>query len=130
MSYASAFSRIFLELAKIPANQFRAAIRYAQRRNIKFLLSQDQFIFERNKPCFYCENRMCAPSVEGTGLDRIDNNKGYELRNVVSCCKICNQIKGDILTVEETKAAISAVLLVRYPVLLGSHTATPASSAK
>jgi hypothetical protein len=119
-----------LELAQIPSNQFKNAARYAKRRQIKFILSFDDFITERNKPCFYCGNRIGPPTIEGTGLDRIDNNKGYEPGNIVSCCKVCNQIKGDILTIEETKAAISAILSVRYPVLLGSHTAHLAMSAK
>jgi 5-methylcytosine-specific restriction endonuclease McrA len=27
-------------------------------------------------------------------IDRIDNNKGYEIENVTSCCKRCNNAKG------------------------------------
>lgn len=29
------------------------------------------------------------------GIDRIDNNKGYTIDNVVPCCKMCNQAKND-----------------------------------
>jgi hypothetical protein len=39
-----------------------------------------------NKPCHYCGG-------ESTGLDRVDNSKGYILKNVVPCCGICNGMK-------------------------------------
>jgi len=29
-------------------------------------------------------------------MDRIDSNKGYELSNVVPCCKICGRAKMDL----------------------------------
>jgi hypothetical protein len=29
------------------------------------------------------------------GLDRVDNGKGYEIDNVVPCCKECNYAKCD-----------------------------------
>lgn len=34
------------------------------------------------------------------GIDRIDNQKGYSLDNVVACCRICNNAKSD-MTVHE-----------------------------
>lgn len=101
------------ELAAQPKHQFKNAIRYSKRRNIPFLLTMDEFIIERNKPCFYCENKLGCKSLEGTGLDRLDNSKGYEPGNIVSCCKVCNTIKSDQLTVEETKAAVEAIIAVR-----------------
>jgi 5-methylcytosine-specific restriction endonuclease McrA len=42
------------------------------------------------------------------GLDRVDNSKGYTLKNVVPCCKQCNIAKRG-LTVEEFKAWIRRV---------------------
>lgn len=36
--------------------------------------------------CYYCGD---IP----TGLDRVDNDKGYLQSNCVPCCKICNQMK-------------------------------------
>ena len=35
-------------------------------------------------PCFYC----CQP--EARGLDRISNDLGHELKNLVPCCGTCN----------------------------------------
>lgn len=34
-------------------------------------------------------------------LDRVDNNKGYNKDNLVSCCWDCNRIKSDIYTYDE-----------------------------
>lgn len=61
--------------------------------------------------CHYCG---CPPSnlVIGwpgsgdfvySGIDRVDNRKGYETGNVVPCCALCNSAKND-LSVEEFEA--------------------------
>ena len=34
---------------------------------------------------------------EYNGVDRLDNTKGYTVDNCVSCCKICNMAKSDML---------------------------------
>lgn len=85
----------------------------AKRRNKTFTLSFEEFCKVISEPCIYCNNELGNKSKTGSGLDRLDNAIGYELSNVQSCCKYCNQIKGEILTVEETKAAVKAILKVR-----------------
>ena len=40
------------------------------------------------KPCYYC-----GSIIETVGVDRVDNNKGYTLDNVVPCCSKCNYMK-------------------------------------
>lgn len=64
--------------------------------NVKSLIYTD---------CFYCEmppelvgRSWERPIADGRhvwriGIDRVDNNKGYFMDNVVSCCKDCNYIK-------------------------------------
>jgi hypothetical protein len=42
--------------------------------------------------CAYCGGDL--PLNLSTSLDRIDNNKGYTLGNIVFCCQNCNFIKG------------------------------------
>lgn len=32
-------------------------------------------------------------SYRYNGIDRVDNNKGYEIENVVTCCTDCNKKK-------------------------------------
>ena len=36
------------------------------------------------------------------GIDRVDNIKGYDLDNCVTCCSLCNWMKRD-LTIKEFK---------------------------
>lgn len=78
---------------------YRTSARY---RKLSFNLSNDELdiLFQGN--CHYCG---CAPYQESkphlythgayiyNGIDRMDNNRGYEPGNVVSCCGICNLAK-------------------------------------
>jgi hypothetical protein len=60
------------------------------------------------KGCFYCG--IILTNIGGASLDRIDNDIGYTIQNVVPCCGDCNKVRGAVLTVEETKIAIKAIL--------------------
>jgi hypothetical protein len=60
----------------------------ANARGYSFLLTVDEFATFWQKPCYYC-----GDPIELVGLDRIDNNIGYQLDNVVSCCFKCNTWK-------------------------------------
>lgn len=53
------------------------------------------------QPCYYCGLEVSFPESRN-GIDRIDNSKGYESENVVSCCKWCNSAKME-RTLEEFK---------------------------
>lgn len=44
-------------------------------------------------PCHYCG---LQPSFREAGIDRVNNKIGYEYDNCVSCCSVCNFIKGDL----------------------------------
>ena len=57
-------------------------------RGFTFTISLEEFIVFWNKNCFYCGDK-----IDGIGLDRIDSNTGYEIENVVSCCRKCNMMK-------------------------------------
>ena len=76
----------------------------AERRNLEFTLTIDQFREIIAQNCFYCG---CPPSnshyrtrgngaYSYNGIDRVDNNKGYILENVVPCCKRCNYMKREM----------------------------------
>lgn len=66
----------------------------AKRRKIPMLLSYEQFNAIIKEKCFFC-NVQTLQIESGGGLDRIDSSKGYEVGNVLSCCKTCNVIKSN-----------------------------------
>jgi len=82
----------------------------SRRRKIKYELTEKQFAEITQKDCYYCGAKPSGiakyPEVNGAyiynGIDRIDNNKGYVMGNVVPCCKICNRAK-NISTTKEYK---------------------------
>jgi hypothetical protein len=54
----------------------------------------------RERRCWYClgVNNKC-----GSGLDRLDNNITYTVKNTVPCCRGCNVWRGSTHTVQETR---------------------------
>jgi hypothetical protein len=87
------------------ARQLRGHYRQsAERRNISFTLTEEEFkkLVEQN--CFYCgqePNREYRPtryksSFRSNGVDRVDNSIGYETSNCVPCCRECNRFKSDM----------------------------------
>ena len=63
----------------------------AERRGYEFLLTFDEFSSFLGKSCNYCDKKF-----DKVRLDRVDNSKGYYMKNVVSCCRRCNSIKRGI----------------------------------
>jgi len=47
--------------------------------------------------------------VKVLGVDRVDSAAGYTIDNLVPCCFVCNQIKGDRFTAEEMTVVGPAV---------------------
>ena len=83
--------------------------RYARMARVKdreFSLTRDQVRAIVTSPCHYCGAapfmvyKKHSKGTKYTGLDRVDNSKGYRTGNVVPCCKICNVAKAT-LTREE-----------------------------
>lgn len=75
----------------------------AKKREIPLLLSLEEYRVltqEGSAPCDYCGEPIIQT---GHGLDRKDFFKGYELGNVVPCCKLCNQIKAMLERKKPTK---------------------------
>lgn len=66
-----------------------------RKKKIKLSLTFKTFLFFMGYDCFYC-------SQTATGLDRVDNKKGYVNENVVACCEECNRLKSDKYSLEET----------------------------
>jgi hypothetical protein len=76
----------------------------AKKRGLSFSLNKDEFFVLSMSRCHYCgaeplaeyynsskktKQRLCIYN----GIDRVDNSKGYEIKNCVPCCKVCNMAK-------------------------------------
>jgi len=95
---------------QIDENRFKNAIKSAKRRNKVWNISFNDWKNLIEKSCFYCFKLF---KEEGSGLDRLDNNRGYELDNVIPCCGECNYLRSNKYTVEETKIMVDALLKFR-----------------
>jgi len=67
----------------------------AKRKQLNWNIFKEDYIKLISQVCYYCDGEL---NKTGSGLDRVNNSKGYELNNVVPCCKRCNMIKSDYLT--------------------------------
>lgn len=101
------------ERNRTPKYRFSNARKSALERGKEWKLSLDEFMSVCDEPCFYCSNELGPIENYGGGLDRLDNSFGYELANVVPCCKVCNLIRNTHLSVEETKIAVEAIIAYR-----------------
>lgn len=76
----------------------------AKLRGLSFSLTDDEFKSLTNSNCHYCgtEPKTIQRVSKGNGsavyngIDRVDNSKGYEINNCVSCCKTCNRAKREM----------------------------------
>lgn len=62
--------------------------RAAEKRGIEWGLTDDEFQTFWGLPCSYC-----GDEIETIGIDRIENDKGYHLKNCTPCCTTCNTLK-------------------------------------
>lgn len=82
----------------------------ARDRGLSFSLSKSDVIKLIHMPCYYCgshpNNPIKVVRYDGNinillgGIDRIDSSMGYEISNVVPCCKTCNYAKNNLSTNE------------------------------
>jgi hypothetical protein len=81
----------------------------ARGRGIDWQLTDKEFFEIVSEPCSYCGTppdsiRKPNKSVNGefmySGIDRVDNSRGYVSGNVVPCCWYCNRAKG-VLSLQE-----------------------------
>jgi len=84
--------------------------RSAERRDIKFKITKQQFFDLTSKNCFYCNSLPSNKTKDRNltnqrkklgvfiynGLDRINPNGDYTLDNVVPACITCNRAKNNL----------------------------------
>jgi hypothetical protein len=113
--YKATYERIGKERARSqsrkPKGRFYSLTLQAKKRNLSIeidLLTYSTLIRSR---CHYCDGVL---NETGSGLDRVDNGKGYSIDNVVPCCKRCNVMKNNFLTYDEMKVAMGAIRRYRF----------------
>lgn len=73
----------------------------AHERGYVYTLSKEQLLGLMSQHCHYCgaepsnvsSGRDYNGSFTYNGVDRVDNDQGYMIDNVVSCCRQCNVAK-------------------------------------
>lgn len=76
----------------------------AKNRGIDFKLTKKDIEPIIKSNCYYCgieasnihKNEYSKKEYRYSGIDRLDNTKGYLVDNVVPCCIICNKAKRDL----------------------------------
>lgn len=94
----------------------------AQKRGYSFEITFEEFVNLTQQNCQYCG---APPSCNHkgflfNGLDRIDNNAGYTIDNVITCCRDCNSAKMNLtkeVFIDRIKRCYKHI--TRSPVLQG-----------
>lgn len=86
----------------------------AKKRNLSFKLNEQEFKKLIYSNCHYC-NKSPEQKVKSkksliivNGIDRKNNDNGYELNNCLPCCKICNHAK-HVLSYEQFLNLVNSI---------------------
>ena len=85
----------YFELFIIPkTGRYISYKQTAEKRNIDFEITKDEFRNIISKNCFYCNsNGVGYYGIGAGGIDRVNSAKSYNLDNCVPCCTTCNIMK-------------------------------------
>ena len=75
--------------------------RQAKQRSLAFDLTKQEARCLLEGNCYYCgsppsnisKRKYSFGEFVYSGIDRVDNSMGYNVKNCVSCCTLCNQMK-------------------------------------
>ena len=90
------------------AYRFEMGKRTTKSKNRSWTITFDDWKRIIEQGCHYCSCSLM--NIRGWSLDRIDNTRGYDIDNILPCCGWCDRLRSDVLTVEETKIAVRAIL--------------------
>lgn len=120
--------RAYFKTAKGVLCTIKGRIRRTKNKKDYLKVSKEEFIKwydSQERKCFYCSipeslisDKWCKQSKR-LQVDRVDNNRFYELGNMVLACPVCNSFKADIFSVKETKEIAQKYLKPRWKKLLG-----------
>lgn len=84
----------------------------AKSRGLEFSITLEEYTkLISGSKCYYC--KVSVESSPGGSLDRINNETGYNINNVLPCCGTCNRMRNNFVTVEEFKVMMDSLLVFR-----------------
>ena len=108
--------------------QYTSYIKGAGERNLEFHISYERYIELVKLPCHYCG---IIETRGFNGIDRTNSSIGYTIENCVSCCQMCNYMKGS-LSLSVFIKRVEHILTIQkrrtgklYPECFASHKKTP-----
>jgi 5-methylcytosine-specific restriction endonuclease McrA len=99
--------KLYNEWLRRPAGRYLALRTAAKRAGLGFDIPREHHAKLLLLSCTYCGGPL---NESGHGVDRKDPSMGYVKTNVVPCCVTCNRIKNKLLTFDEMKVAMLAVM--------------------
>lgn len=111
---ATAKARDYARRYRRTFGRYNTAKAQAKRKGVEFNLNEDEFNVLVASNCEYCVLPITTANI---GLDRLNNDLGYIISNVVPCCAECNIARNDKFTPDEMRVhigpAIRSVKLAR-----------------
>lgn len=86
--------------------RFKTLQNGALHRGLSCEITETEFITLTQKVCTYCG--QLNPESNYVGIDRINSEEGYTIKNSVPCCRVCNIMKSD-LSINEFKDYIAKI---------------------
>lgn len=88
----------------------------ATKRGKEWRLSHEQAFSLISKQCTYCGFEPNWPDNR-VGIDRVNNDVGYQIDNCVSCCFTCNSAKG-VMSYEDFKEWVLKVYKHTFKIII------------
>lgn len=110
---------------KNPSGIYDVLKQGAKKRNIPVTITREEFVQwykSQDRVCFYCkrdeaivinDKHFVKRKAKRLTIDRVNNDKGYESKNLVLCCQRCNNIKSNYFTVGEM-LLIGEIIKLKY----------------
>ncbi len=112
---------------KTPKAFYKALKQSSRKRDMPIKIGKEEFVqwyLSQIKVCYYCgipeEKLYLLPKmrnrkeVKRLTIDRLDNNKPYEVDNITLACWLCNNVKSDIFTSAEMKSIGRKFIKIRW----------------
>lgn len=95
--------------SQTPSGRYDRLKANAKTRSLSCTLTLEEYeLIIKSDLCHYCQHSIGTTC--GSALDRKDSSYGYEVKNVVLCCGICNKAKSNYFTYEEMVSTIGPAI--------------------